>query len=294
MKHLKDTPINNTNENVKVFSKKEKIDDNNSLLSSFSSSFSSSISFTRNTVKEIFKKEKYTSISKHFSIKRNKRKKKPSLTPEDFFKDDILEGNMLDSYFSKKKKQSKMFNSIKLSNIFKNCKLSNCQKNKIITKEEKHLKFMEDSKVIGKKMLDRKNNINKINKKSYDIEKFDEVSIEKSTSPPETPRSRYKVEKFVYKNNSVKFEDAPFLKSCGYDMQASIRRKSLYIKSKNTRFGRSMSTKNYVPMSTIYEDYEQVIMRDPISSSDEDDSDSDYYDDYVELGGSQIHYFDML
>ncbi|CEF69726.1 Hypothetical protein SRAE_2000437300 [Strongyloides ratti] len=306
MKHLKDTLINNRNKDVKVSSKKEKIDDNNSLLSSFSSSFSSSISFTCDTVKEIFNKEKYKSFGKRFSIKEKKPKKKLSLTPEDFFKDIFLKNSMVNDYCqAKENKQSRMFKNMKLLGIFRRNKLPDNQQIKEISKEEKRLNFIEDSKIIGDKLIGKNQSKRNVDKefekycgnitlrKSNEIGEFDDVSIKEVLSPQETPRSRRRKNEFYYKNDSVQLKDVPFIQSCRYDMRSSINNQLLYTKAKYKRPSRSMSTGNWKSLSTIHEDYEQVLMRHP-TSDEEDDSDSDYFDDYIELGGSQIHYFDML
>uniref|UniRef100_A0A0N5BLG7 Uncharacterized protein n=1 Tax=Strongyloides papillosus TaxID=174720 RepID=A0A0N5BLG7_STREA len=267
--------------------------DNISLFSSFSSSFSSSLSSTCNTVKEIFKKEKSNFGGKESSTKRSGKSVTSHSSSKNNYMDIPSEHFKLCDKKNGIEKQSGLFKNLKIGKIFKRNKSLNQQMYKNTSKKVECSKFIKDSKSVERKLSCKKSSINKFQKlynslilnNSKGVEEFNNLA--KMISPPDTPRSRYTFNNYVYKNNPIDVEYGSFVQSCNFDMKPSIRRRSLYIKNKNARFGRSMPLK-HPSLSTIHEDYEQVLMHCPIS--DEED-DSDYYDDYVDLGGSEIHYF---
>uniref|UniRef100_A0A0K0FAE2 Uncharacterized protein n=1 Tax=Strongyloides venezuelensis TaxID=75913 RepID=A0A0K0FAE2_STRVS len=293
MRSLEKTTINREIVHGKISHKNRRMSDNISLFSSFSSSFSSSLSSTCNTVKEIFKKEKSNFGSKKSSTKRNRKNVTLHSFSKNSYTDIPSEHFKLCDETNGVEKQSGLFKNLKIGEIFKRNKSLNQKMFKSTSKKVEYSKFIRDSKKGEGKLSCKKNSINKFQKlynslilnNSKGVEEFNNLA--KIISPPDTPRSRYAFDKYVYRNNSINNEYESFVQSCNFEMKPSIRRRSLYTKNKNARFGRSMPLK-HPSLSTIHEDYEQVLMHCPVS--DEED-DSDYYDDYVDLGGSEIHYF---
>uniref|UniRef100_A0A0N4ZW17 Protein SPT2 homolog n=1 Tax=Parastrongyloides trichosuri TaxID=131310 RepID=A0A0N4ZW17_PARTI len=238
----------------------------------------------------MFRKDGITSNTDNSEFKHN-------LTPEDFFKDLAKERCALDGSQMDKRK-------IRFSNIFKRKKSSKNNVPKKMTREEEYQSFVEDSKFIQERMLSKKGPKQIITKKlkhlynslkhhesDNDTKEYDDDILEKVLSPPNSPIRKRRNE-FVDFNKLLcdDDDDEMFSQSLRSTKTPYMRRKSSYRKKKRSQFGRSMPTRD-LRLTTIHEDLEQSTIFNDLM---DEDYEFDNISDYIDLGGPEIHYFDML